>query len=178
MARIIKQGPRLPEGYLEEAVEEFFRIYNYEEIAGEDLKQNVTQRNVEIELVHRYFVNEEKGLNTTSKELAREVLESSFKKLSIYAENKMINFIRQNYDTYNYNDILSKIKDYVPTQKNLDDGITTIKLVEANLQLSKFMSAYEEFINWLKQDPANYKAITVIGNYFMGVEELFNKTNS
>lgn len=178
MARIIKQGPRLPEGYLEEAVEEFFRIYALEDIAGEDLKQDVTQRNAEIELVHRYFINDEKGLNVSPKELAREVLESSFKKLGIYAENKMINFVRQNYGAYDYNEILKKIKDYVPTQKNLDDGITTLKLTEANLQLSKFMSAYEEFINWLKADPANYKAITIIGNYFMGVKELFNKTNS
>ena len=178
MARIIKQGPLLPEGYLEEAVEEFFRIYNYEEIAGEDLKQNVTQRNVEIELVHRYFMNDEKGLNVTPKELAREVLESSFKKLSVYAENKIINFIRQNYDIYDYNTIRDKINNYTLTEKNLADGITKDLLLEANYEISQFMSAYEEFINWLKQNPANYKAVAVIGNYFMGIKELFNKTNS
>jgi len=178
MGVIIKKGRKLPPGYLEEATEEVYRIYHLEEVAGEDLKQAVDDEHVKAELVKRYFEHEEEGLYKDAKLLAREVFERSFKKLSSLAENKMINFIKQNYEAYDYNDILSKIKDYVPTQKNLSDGVTKIKLTEANLQLSKFMNAYEEFINWIKSDPANYKAVAVIGNYFMGIKNLFNDTDS
>lgn len=178
MGTIIKKGRKLPPGYLEEATEEVYRIYNLEEIAGEDLKQAVDDEHVMAELVKRYFEHEEDGIYYDAKQLAREVFERSFKKLSFLAENKMINFIRQNYDIYNQEEVQYFIDQYVPTQQNLNDGITTAKLTEANVELGKFMRAYEEFINWLKADPANYKAIATIGNYFMGIKNLFNDTDS
>ena len=178
MGVIIKKGRKLPPGYLEEATEEVYRIYELEDIAGEDLKQAVDDEHVKAELVKRYFEHEEEGIYKNAKELAREVFERSFRKLSFAAENKMLNFIRQNYDAYNQEEVQFRIDQYVPTQKNLSDGLTREKLTEANTQLGKFIRAYEEFIAWIKEDPKNYLAISMIGNYFMGIKNLFNDTDS
>lgn len=168
-----------PVKYLDAATDAFFELYEAGKIAGDILRKNVSVHTVTAEISDQYKIYLKNGVEIPKPErMAQIVYERAFKMVSEASLDKMTNFLHENYSLYNYDEVQLKIEEYTLTETNIRDGVTKEKLFIANKKLANLLNAWNEFNAWLNEDYANYLSVAVIGNYFMGVENLFNKTNS
>lgn len=157
---------------------EFYRLYDAQEAAGENMIDRPPERKIHQEIVAEYVRLMEDGVTFSLDELPRRILNKKYIKLNDAMSNKLFNFIYSNIDQFDFADIRKKIAEAELTTRALEDGLNQEMLLEATDILENFVKAYNDLINWVSLDRSHYNAIAYIGNNFMKVKNLFNDADS
>lgn len=157
---------------------EFYRLYDAQEAAGENLNDRPPERKIHQEIMAEYVRLMEDGVTFGLDELPRIILNKKYIKLNDAMSNKLFNFIYSNLDQFDFADIRKKIAEAELTTRAIEDGLNQDMLLEATDVLENFVKAYNDLINWVSLDRSHFKAIAYIGNNFMKVKNLFNDADS